>query len=473
MKADQDTLDRFSQVMTAAGFPSHLSPSDPSHFSSASPFQEGASGKPPAILLAVSGGSDSMGLAALLLAWQALRTAPRGDIFAMVVDHGLRQGSDDEAHIVAETLNQYGLPTDIIKITSPKPKAGLAEWARQQRYALLQQEALRRHAVLLTAHHQDDQLETIEMRLSRGSGLRGLAGMALQTRHLGVRLIRPCLGFQKKELAEIARQAGLPVIHDPTNLDERFERPRIRGNRQLRNAAGIDDNQLLRLSELSSRLISRLDGLLMAASPSWMTVLPEGFIKMPRQALTHRGFAYMVRKTLQHMMAKPYPPSDEAISELASRLRSGQDATLGGCEWRRDDRWPDEIIICRETGDMSDAVDFEHGKGVFDGRWLIRYPAPVRVEPLGHRRFAALKRHFPEQDWLFQAMPRAFWSMPVLIGNKNKNLQDHGCLLLDDGALFPHLIKGNNKANKDAIPDTAYQISSHEPLAAFIGGWNG
>ncbi|NBR40006.1 MAG: hypothetical protein EBT93_11420, partial [Alphaproteobacteria bacterium] len=66
-----------------------------------------------------------------------------------------------------------------------------------------------------------------------------------------------------------------------------------------------------------------------------------------------------------------------------------------------------------------------------------------------------------------------FWSMPVLIGDKNKNLQDHGCLLLDDGALFPHLIKNNIKASKDAISNTAFQTPLREPIAAFIGGWNG
>ena len=467
MKLNQDLSARFEKAMSAAGLPPHPSPSESQH---ACP---GGVTEPSGILLAVSGGPDSMGLAALLMAWQAKQGEPRANLFAVVVDHGLRQGSDDEADMVAETLTQFGLPTHVIRITSPKPAAGFAEWARQQRYEVLRQEALRRHAVLLTAHHQDDQLETIEMRLSRGSGLRGLAGMATETRYLGVRLIRPCLGFRKQELADIARQAGLSFIQDPTNHDERFERPRIRTNRPLRNTAGIADSHLLRLSQYASRIITPLDRLLMSATPPWMDIRPEGFIKMPRRALSHRGFPHMVRKTLQHMMAKPYPPRDEAMEELALRLKSGKDATLGGCEWRLDSRWPEDIIICRETDDMSDAAEFDHGKGVFDGRWLIAYPAPVRVEPLGRHRFAALKRRFPHKNWPFQAMPRAFWSMPVLIGDKNKNLQDHGCLLLDDGALFPHLIKNNIKASKDAISNTAYQTPLREPIAAFIGGWNG
>lgn len=467
MKPDQDVFQRFAKVMATVGLPTHPPSSDPQRPSAAVQTEN------PAILLAVSGGPDSMGLAALLLAWQAQLTSPRVDLFAVVVDHGLRQGSDDEAHKVAETLNHNGLPTRVIKIAFPKPAAGIAEWARQQRYEVLRQEALRRQAVLMTAHHQDDQLETIEMRLSRGSGLRGLAGMAFETRYLGVRLIRPCLSFRKKELAEMARQAGLPFFQDPTNQDERFERPRIRTNRQLRNEMGVDDGQLLRLSEYASRIVKPIDKLLMSASPPWIDIRPEGFIKIPRHALLHRGFPFMVRKTLNHMMAKPYPPSDEAIAELTLRLKSGKDATLGGCEWRLDSRWPDNIMICRETGDMSEAADFKDGKGVFDGRWLIAYPAPVRVEPLGHQRFAALKRQFPNDDWLLQAMPRAFWSIPVLIGDKNKNLQDHGRLLLDDGALFPHLININNKASKDAISNTAYQIPPHDSLVSFIGGWNG
>jgi len=469
VKPDQDDLEQFSKVMMAAGLPHHhlsapTSSSDPQLASAASP---------PAILLAVSGGPDSMGLAALLLAWQSRQSHPRHDVFGVVVDHGLRQGSDEEADQVADTLTQHGLPTYVARVTAPKPAAGLAKWARQQRYDLLRQEALSRQAVILTAHHQDDQLETIEMRLSRGSGLRGLAGMALETHYLGVRLIRPCLDFSKKALADIASRAGLPLIHDPTNRDERFERPRIRKNRPLRNDAGIEDRQLLRLCALSSRLITQLDHVLMAASPPWVEVMAEGFVKMPRQALWHSGFPHMVRKTLRHMMAKPYPPPDEAMSELAARLHLGKDATLGGCEWRLDARWPDDIIICRETGDMADAAVFEQGKGVFDGRWLINYPASVRVEPLGAHRFAALKRAYPDDISLSQAMPRAFWSIPVLISAKNKNLQDHGRLLLDDGALVPHLMSRDNRANMEAHPDMAYQRLPDVPLASFIGGWNG
>jgi tRNA(Ile)-lysidine synthetase-like protein len=469
VKPDQDALEHFTKMMMAAGLPCHRLSAP----SSSSDPQLASTVLPPAILLAVSGGPDSMGLAALLLAWQSRQSHPRHDLFGVVVDHGLRQGSDEEADWVADTLTQHGLPTYVVRVTAAKPAAGLADWARQQRYDLLRQEALSRQAIILTAHHQDDQLETIEMRLSRGSGLRGLAGMALQTCYLGVGLIRPCLDFSKKALAEIAAQAGLPFIHDPTNSDERFERPRIRKNRPWRSDAGIKDRQLLRLSTLSSRLITQLDHLLMTAAPPWVEVMIEGFVKMPRQALWHRGFPHMVRKTLRHMMAKPYPPSDEAMSELATRLRLGKDATLGGCEWRLDARWPDDIIICRETGDMAGVAEFEQGKGVFDGRWLINYPTSVRVEPLGARRFAALKRAYPDDLSLSQAMPRAFWSMPVLIGIKNKNLQDHGRLLLDDDALVPHVLNRDNLANMEAHPNMACQRLPHGSLASFIGGWNG
>ena len=134
-----------------------------------------------AVLLAVSGGGDSMGLVALALNWRAGLPNPP-PITALVVDHGLRQDSDNEAAEVVAILQARGVAAEAVRVASKRPageSTGVSVWARQQRYALLRDAAMRQNAVIITAHHQDDQLETIEMRLG---GVRACGGCAVWRR---------------------------------------------------------------------------------------------------------------------------------------------------------------------------------------------------------------------------------------------------------------------------------------------------
>jgi tRNA(Ile)-lysidine synthase len=174
--------------------------------------------------VAVSGGPDSLAL--LLLADGAYP----GQIEAATVDHGLRSESAAEARSVAELCARLDVPHQTIAVTIPDGKAGVQGEARAVRYEALRgwcgRRALR---VLLTAHHQDDQAETLLMRLQRGAGIAGLSGIR-PARLLGpeVTLARPLLGWRKAELVAIVDQAGLAPADDPSNRDERFDRSRAR-----------------------------------------------------------------------------------------------------------------------------------------------------------------------------------------------------------------------------------------------------
>ena len=418
-----------------------------------------------AVLLAVSGGGDSMGLVALALNWRAGLPNPP-PITALVVDHGLRQDSDNEAAAVVATLKSHGVAAEVAHVAAKRPTAGVSAgvsvWARQQRYALLRDAAMRQNAVIITAHHQDDQLETIEMRLGRGSGLRGLRGMAAEASHLGVALLRPCLGLTRDELANVARDAGLPITHDPSNHDTRFLRPKLRRDRILRNQAGVRDAQILRLGDLASRLMARVDAVLWQSA--WVEINRFGFAHLSSQALGHRGFALMAGQVLARMHAKPYPPNDDALARLAERLRGGHDATLGGCEWRLGGRLGDKnILICREAEALP--MLLENGKGVFDGRWRINYGGAVVVEPIGARRFAEIKRILGDHAGFTGIPARAFYSMPVLRAPEGKIFTDKSRLILDDGTLFPHLIRTSTTKAGDA----AARWHTDDRIASFIG----
>jgi tRNA(Ile)-lysidine synthase len=176
--------------------------------------------------IAVSGGPDSLAL--LLLA----AAARPGLVEAATVDHGLRAGSWAEADMVARVCAELHVPHEILVAEWPEPpSSAIQERAREARYRLLAAWlADRTSKALATAHHADDQAETILMRLNRGSGLKGLAGMRAKSVVPGSRLplLRPLLGWQRAELQQLCTAAGIEPAIDPSNSDEQFERVRMR-----------------------------------------------------------------------------------------------------------------------------------------------------------------------------------------------------------------------------------------------------
>ncbi|WP_328598398.1 tRNA lysidine(34) synthetase TilS [Pontixanthobacter gangjinensis] len=177
--------------------------------------------------VAVSGGADSLAL--LLLAREALP----GMVEAATIDHGLRPESAKEAQHVVEICDRLEIPHVTLKVTVES--GNLQANAREARYAALANWHDRRSlGALATAHHADDQAETLLMRLNRGSGLSGLAGIRakswIRPKETGgeYRLLRPLLGWRKSELIEVTRRANIGWISDPSNEDDNFDRVRVR-----------------------------------------------------------------------------------------------------------------------------------------------------------------------------------------------------------------------------------------------------
>jgi len=192
--------------------------------------------------IAVSGGPDSLAL--LLLA----AAARPGLVEAATVDHGLRAESRVEAEMVARICAELRVPHEILAVEwSEPPSSAIQERAREARYRLLAGWLVERKLkALATAHHADDQAETILMRLNRGSGLRGLAGMRATSVVPGSRLplLRPLLSWQRAELEQLCAAAGLEPAVDPSNSDDQFERVRIR--KALADAAWLSPEALAR-----------------------------------------------------------------------------------------------------------------------------------------------------------------------------------------------------------------------------------
>jgi tRNA(Ile)-lysidine synthase len=207
----------------------------------------------PALVLAVSGGPDSIALMWLAARWRkALAHGPR--LLAVTVDHGLRQEAAREAREVKRLAQALGVIHRTVRWTGGKPKTGLPSAARAARYRLLATAARQNGAShILTAHTRDDQAETLLMRLLRGSGIGGLAAMARESAREGVFIVRPFLNISKSQLVATLQNAKVGYADDPTNRDTRFTRPRIRAVIERLSDEGGDPRNLARLATRLAR----------------------------------------------------------------------------------------------------------------------------------------------------------------------------------------------------------------------------
>lgn len=203
-------------------------------------------------LLAVSGGSDSVALMLLFARWLQQQGANFDAFPVATVDHGLRAASAAEADFVVAAAKDLGFAAVTLRWTGPKPASGRAEAAREARYRLLA-DLMRERGVgfLFTAHTADDQAETLLMRLARGSGVDGLAGMAPLGRLPVVLaqgpapvLARPLLTLGKADLQRLLRKQEMAWIEDPTNLDTSYERPRLREVQSVLDNLGLTSHAL-------------------------------------------------------------------------------------------------------------------------------------------------------------------------------------------------------------------------------------
>jgi tRNA(Ile)-lysidine synthase len=254
------------------------------------------------VLLAVSGGADSV---ALLRAVAALKTAGAGRLCVAHFNHKLRDDSDDDEQFVTDLSDRLGLRCIMgcgnIARMAADANEGIELTARRARHHFLQKAAGEVGArFVVTAHTADDQAETILHRIVRGTGIAGLAGIA-RSRRLGhATLLRPLLSVRRSELREYLRDIGQPFRDDPSNVDRRFTRNRIRHEllpllAKQYNSAVAD--ALLRLGSLAAEVQEVVENLADRLGEQAIKSQNETTVEIDAAALTGRP-RYLLRELL-------------------------------------------------------------------------------------------------------------------------------------------------------------------------------
>lgn len=354
-------------------------------------------GRTDRIVLAVSGGPDSLAL--LLVAAELHRSADSGgpEFIVVTVDHGLRPEAAAEARFVADVADGLGLPHRTMRLTGGLASGNVPAAARRGRYALLLQAAREADAtVIVTAHHEGDLFETHLHARARRAGPVGLAAMR-HVRDLApdVALLRPFLDVPGADLKALVAGRGIAAVDDPTNHDTRYERVRLR-----HELAEADHPRLRRDIARHRGDRDALEGALaafvyLAEAAGEFRASDDGVLRIGRQAWRQHAadtaFALLAR-ALAAVSGGDYPPGADSVLRLQAALAGPERvaATLGGVVVAAD---TDTITFLREYGrDGIAATQPGDGEAVFDGRFLVRLPPQADLRNARLMAFGAWQR---------------------------------------------------------------------------------
>ena len=275
----------------------------------------------PVLLLAVSGGPDSTALMWLAARWRkSLKAKPK--LIAVTVDHGLRKEAKREAADVGKLARKLGIAHRVVRWSGKKPTTGLQQAARTARYTLLAEAARKDKAAhILTAHTLDDQAETVLIRMSRGSGLRGLAAMQRLSRldagEGAPQLVRPLLDIPKARLIATLKAAKITYADDPSNRDPRFTRARLRPLMAAFAREGLTARRLAVLAQRLRRADRAIEATVDRAEGEFLSRPSEAAI-----ALDAAGFARLPAEIALRLLGRAVAEvGDEGPVEL-SKLES-------------------------------------------------------------------------------------------------------------------------------------------------------
>jgi|AntRauTorcE11897_2_1112592.scaffolds.fasta_scaffold06090_2 tRNA(Ile)-lysidine synthase len=286
------------------------------------------------IAVGISGGADSLALTLLMSGWCQDHEFK---LTAFTIDHGLRAEAATEAETVHNLLSARQINHRILKVTDKIGSTRIQETARQRRYTLLAEAcAAEGIKTLAVGHHLEDQFETVLMRLTRGSGLKGLCGMApVRSLHGGVNLIRPLLDQPKSALTGYCRAQNIKWINDPSNEDTQYTRVQLRQQQDALAEIGLTPAVL----ESSRRKLAGAAGFINSAVKDahrhCVQRHDDGYqINVAVFMALHPYLrAEIISGLLTEIGQTPYPPRSAALNTLLDQMQSEgfKTGTLNSC----------------------------------------------------------------------------------------------------------------------------------------------
>lgn len=353
------------------------------------------------VVLAVSGGSDSTALMHL-----AAQTIDLSRLHVVTVDHGLRDVAAEISQVRAQA-QALGL-RHVVLTWAWNGQGNLQSGARDGRWAAISKfaEGLEGEVCCLTGHTRDDQAETVLMRLARGSGVAGLAGMLpCAATPQGVRLFRPLLDETREDLQAWLRDGGHAWSDDPSNDDLRFDRVKARQMADVLSGLGLTTDRLVRTASHMQSARRELTAHAAAVAKQHITQ-DQSDLTFPVKWRDHREVSKrLFRHALHFVSGQQYPPRTEATQTLWDAAQAGQGGTLHGCLLTVDEKiWR----ISRETAATQGEVPWRNRNFgvIWDGRWLLSEDSDANF--VGDLTIRALDDSLKDvPDWRETGLPRA------------------------------------------------------------------
>ncbi len=284
-------------------------------------------------IVAISGGPDSLGLAALTKAYSFKK---KTRFHYVLVDHNIRSNSSKEAKQVKNLLNKHGIKLDILR-NNLEIKKNIQSEARKIRYKMLITYSIKKSTkTILTGHNLEDQVETFFIRLSRGSGLTGLSSMKPLTKLVNkIELYRPLLNIKKDSLLKISKKIFKKYIKDPSNNNTKFLRTKIRNLKIPLKQSGIDYDQIIKsinnLASSNEVLEQYLQGIfrdLIKLSNKQISINFKKFINLNLEVKIR-----LINETIKNLKKNYYSLRSKKVINLITSIekKDFKKATLGGC----------------------------------------------------------------------------------------------------------------------------------------------
>ena len=284
-------------------------------------------------LVAVSGGPDSLALVALTKSYTFFKKTKYYDV---LIDHNIRKKSNLEAQKVKKLLKDNGINLKII-LNKKKIIRNIQAEARNTRYNLLNRYCKKNKVkIILTAHNLEDQVETFLIRLSRGSGLKGLSSMRpLRKLDSHVSLYRPVLDIKKKFLIKIAKNIFGTYFKDPSNINKKYLRTKVRNLKKPLENSGIKYEQIFRSIQNLSSSKSTLEGFL-------NNIFKELIIKNKNEVfinynkykkLSKETKMALINESIKKLKNNYYDIRSKKVDNLIANIekREFKKTSLGGC----------------------------------------------------------------------------------------------------------------------------------------------